>query len=97
MDFLSGEIKASLRASRCFGAFLFHDHADRKVQLVNTINTDEYEANTCIGIACKAFQLEEYLVEFYITNIDPKKGTIAESRKEKFHQTKDWPEISLHK
>ena len=88
MDFLSGEIKASLRASRCFGAFLFHDHADRKVQLVNTINTDEYEANTCIRISYKAFQLEEYLVEFSISNIDPTKGTIAASRKEKFDQMK---------
>ena len=51
VEFLSGEMKAYLYASPCFGAFLFQDHADRKIQPVNTINTDEYEANTCIRIA----------------------------------------------
>ena len=77
-------MKASLCASSCFWIFLFHDHSDRKIQPVNTINTDEYEANTCIRIAYKAFQLEDYLVEFSIANIDPTKGTIAASGKEKF-------------
>ena len=89
MDFSSGETKASLYASPCFWTFIFQDHADRKIQPVNTINTDEYEANTCIRISYKAFQLEEYLVEFSISNIDPTKGTIAASRKEKFDQMKD--------
>ena len=63
---------------------------------MNTINTDEYEANTCIRIAYKLFQLEEYLVELSIANIDPKKGTIAASGKEKFDQTKEFPESPLH-
>ena len=57
---------------------------------MNTINTDEYEANTCIRIAYKAFKMEEYLMEFSIYNIDPTKGTIAASGKEKFDQMKDW-------
>ena len=48
--FLSGEMKASLCASSCFWIFLFHYHSDRKIQPVNTINTDEYEANACIRI-----------------------------------------------
>ena len=60
--FLSGEMKASLCASSCFWIFLFRDPSDRKIQPVSTINTDEYEANTCIRIIYKAFQIEEYLV-----------------------------------
>ena len=89
-------MKAYLYASPCFGAFLFQDHADRKIQPVNTINTDEYEANTCIRISYKALQFEDYLVEFFIANIDPTKGTIAASGKEKFDQTKEFPESPLH-
>ena len=63
---------------------------------MNTINTDEYEANTCIRIAYKVFQMEEYLVEFSISNIDPTKGNIAASGKEKFEKMKEWLEIPLH-
>ena len=96
VDFLSVEMKASLYSSLCFWTFLFQDHADRKIQPVNTINTDKYEANTCISISYKAFQLEEYLVEFYISNIDPTKGIIAVSGKEKFYQMKDRPERPFH-
>ena len=51
VDFSSGEMKASLYASPFFLTFLFQDHVDRKIQPVNTINTDEYETNTCIRIA----------------------------------------------
>ena len=36
------------------------------------------------------------MVEFSITNIDPTKGTIATSKKEKFGQMKDWAESSFH-
>ena len=60
---------------------------------MNTINTDEYEANTCIRIAYKAFQLEEYLVELSISKIDLTKGTISANGKENFDHMKDWPEI----
>ena len=62
---------------------------------MNTINTDEYEANTCIGIACKAFQLEEYLVEFYITNIDPKKGPLLKAERRNLIRRKTvWKALS---
>ena len=63
---------------------------------MKTINTDEYEANNCIRISYKAFQMEEYLMEFSIANIDPTKGTVAASGKDKFDQMKDWPEIPFH-
>ena len=55
VDFLSGEMKASLFALPCFWTFLFQDNADRKIQPVNIINTEEYKANTCINIAYKTF------------------------------------------
>ena len=55
---------------------------------MNIINTDEYKASTCIRITHKAFQLEEYMVEFSIANSDPSKGTIATIGKEKFDQIK---------
>ena len=63
---------------------------------MNTINTDEYEANNCIRIAYRAFHLEEYLVEFSIANIEPTKGTIAASVKDKFDQMKDSTERPFH-
>ena len=53
VDFSSGEMKASLYASLCFWKFIFQYHANREIQPVNNINTDEYEANTCIGISYK--------------------------------------------
>ena len=64
---------------------------------MNIINTDEYKASTCIRITHKAFQLEEYLVEFSIANVYPTKETIAASGKEKFGQMKDWPKRPFRK
>ena len=90
VDFATGETKASIFTSPFFWTFLFQDQLDRNIQPVNTIV--KYEANTCTGIAYKAFQLEEHLVEFSTANIDPTKGTIATSGKEKLDRMKVWPE-----
>ena len=49
---------------------------------------DEYGVNTCVRIAYKAFQMEEYDVSFSLGNISFTKGTIAASGKEKFDQMK---------
>ena len=57
---------------------------------------DEYGVNTCVRIAYKAFQIEEYDVSFSLGNISFTKGTIAASGKEKFDQMKNWPESPFH-
>ena len=90
VDFSSNECVLSIHASPSFWTFLFQDHAERKIQTVNTINTQAYEATTCIRIAYKAFELTEFDLKFSIDNIDPMIGTIASSQKEKMDRMEDW-------
>ena len=89
IDFVSEEMTASISGSPCFWTFLFQRHSDRTVQAVNTINGDLYGANTCVRIAYKAIQMEEFEVPYTLGNIDVTRGTIAVSGKEKFDQMKD--------
>ena len=96
IDFTSGSMKLFIHALPCFWTFLFQDHDLRKIQPVNTINMDEYGVNTCVRIAYKAFQIEEYDVSFSLGNISFTKGTITASGKEKFDQMKNWPESPFH-
>ena len=96
IDFSSGNMKVSIFASPCFWTFLFQDSLERKVQAVNTINSDAYEANTCVRIAYKAFQMEEYDIPYSLGDIDFTRGTIALSGKEKFDDMKEWPDSPFH-
>ena len=96
IDFESGNMTASIFASSCFWTFLFQDHFERKVQAVNTINGDVCGANTCVRIAYKAFQMEEFEIQFTLGNIDFTQGTIAVSGKDKFDQMKNWSSSSFH-
>ena len=96
IDFESGSMTASIFASPCFWTFLFQDHLERKVQAVNTLNGDVYDANTCVRIVHKAFQMEEFDIQFILGNIDFTQGTVAVSGKDKFDLMKNWPNSPFH-
>ena len=86
----------TMRASPCFWTFLMQKLSDKIIQPVNTINIASYSATTCVRIAFKAYQLGEYNVKYSFANIDPTKGTIAASQKEKIDRMKVWPESPFH-
>ena len=96
VDFSSDELTTSTHVSPCFWSFPFQRHKGQKIQPANTIDIDSYDATTCVRIAFKAFQLEEFEIEFSFANIDPTYGTIAASQKEKFDSMKDWIDSPFH-
>ena len=55
---------------------------------MDTFNVDGYDANTCVRLAFKAFQMQSF--RFSLCGVDLTKGTIAQSQKEKFDKMKDW-------
>ena len=63
---------------------------------LNTLNSAEYQANTCVRIAYKVFEMDESEIPFSLGSIDFTQGTIAVSGKEKFDQLKDWPNSPFH-
>ena len=49
-----------------------------------------------IRIAHKAFQMEEFDIQFILGNIDFTQGTVAVSGKDKFDLMKNWPNSPFH-
>ena len=78
----------AIDASDCSKAFVFQPAADRKIQTVNTVNTEAYSATTAVRLAYKAFQHESF--EFSMGGLDVTKGLIAESQKKKINEMKGW-------
>ena len=78
----------AIDASDCFKAFVFQPAVDRKIQTVNTVNTEAYSATTAVCLAYKAFQHESF--EFSMGGLDVTKGLIAKSQKKKIGEMKDW-------
>ena len=56
-------------------------------------DADEYGANTCVCMAYKAFQME---LKHSFVQIDPTRGTLAKSQKEKFDKMKEWDDSPFH-
>lgn len=85
----------TIRASPQFWTLLFQSKDNRKIEPIDTFNAAEkYDATTAIRMAFKAYQMK--WLSFSLGNIDPTKGTIAASQKEKFDKMKDWVDSPFH-
>ena len=80
VDFTTNEL-LSVHALPCFWAFLFQKGSERKIETVNKFNVSGYGANTCVRMAFKAKQMG---LDFSFGKVDPTKGVLSKTRKEKF-------------
>jgi hypothetical protein len=63
------------------------------IKTVKPFGADEYGANTFVRMAYKAFQME---LKHSFGQIDPTRGTLAKSQKEKFDKMKEWDDSPFH-
>ena len=84
----------SVHASPSFWEFVFQENSKRVIKTVKPFNNGEYGGKTCVRIAFKAFEMQDF--GFSFGDIEPTVGTLANSHKEKFDKMKSWADSPLH-
>ena len=83
----------TVHASPSFWEFAFQKDSDRRIRIVNSFEAGEYGARTCVRMAFKAYELG---LKYSFGSIDPTKGTLAASHKEKFDKMANWVDSPFH-